>query len=317
MFLHNSNMKGFHFFLGTILFLQIHLSPASSGIDGDFYLREVAEGIYVHQGQHVTFEDPRHDDIANIGFIIGKKCVAVIDTGGSVNIGNKLKQAVHGMTQLPICYVINTHIHFDHLLGNIAFVNEGAKFVGHHELASEIEENRKFFLEQFGPDLGPGASEKSIIGPDITVDDVMELDLGDRKLILTAYGPAHSYSDLSVYDPGTQTLWLADLLFMERIPALDGSLKGWLALLEKLVSLPAKRVIPGHGPVSAAWPQAADNETHYLKTLLQQTRSLIAKGLFMEDVIEQVGKEEKKHWLLYEQHHKRNVSKAFTELEWE
>jgi len=37
----------------------------------------------------------------------------------------------------------------------------------------------------------------------------------------------------------------------------------------------------------------------------------------MDEVIDSVGATEKKQWLLHEQHHRRNVSKAFTELEWE
>lgn len=289
----------------------------SSEKNKDFNLEEVATGIYVHQGQHVALEDPDHDDIANIGFIVGERCVAVIDTGGSVRVAGRLKNAVLAVTSLPVCYVINTHIHYDHILGNIVFVGKDTKFVGHRELAAEIVENRRFFLEQFGADLGAGASEQSIIGPDITVDDKLELDLGNRKLILSAHRPAHSYSDLSIYDPATETIWLSDLLFMDRIPALDGSLKGWISELKKLSAVYAKRVIPGHGPASALWPDSASDQMRYLNTLLEQTRLLIANGMFMEDVIEKVGTDEKQRWLLHEQHHKRNVSKAFTELEWE
>ena len=303
--------------VSIVLMLYINMSSASQGINNEFNLQEVAEGIYVHKGNHVSFDDPLHDDVANIGFIIGNQCVAVIDTGGSVRVGKLLKHAIENVTQRPVCYVINTHIHFDHVLGNLVFVSPNTTFIGHHELKAEIEENRRFFLEHYGPELGPDANESSVIGPDKTVNDRMELDLGGRILILTAQGPAHSYSDLSVYDPATDTLWLADLLFMERIPALDGDLKGWIALLEKLQSRKVRRVIPGHGPASAAWPQAAEDEMRYLKMLLDQTRSAISQGLFMEETINTVGKEEKKRWLLYKQHHKRNVSKAFTQLEWE
>ena len=51
--------------------------------------------------------------------------------------------------------------------------------------------------------------------------------------------------------------------------------------------------------------------------LLSETRKEIDKGTFMEEVIESVGKTEKTKWLLHEQNHKRNVTKAFIELEWE
>jgi len=145
----------------------------------------------------------------------------------------------------------------------------------------------------------------------------MQLDIGNRILVLTSYQSAHTNSDLTVFDQQTNTLWLSDLLFMQRIPALDGSLKGWLKVIGKLRVLPVDRVVPGHGPVSAKLPEAFDAEQHYLEVLLNQTRQKIAAGMFMEDIVDTVGSKEKLKWLLYKQHHKRNVTKAFTELEWE
>ncbi|NIO42298.1 MAG: MBL fold metallo-hydrolase, partial [Burkholderiales bacterium] len=68
---------------------------------------EVATGVYVRPGKHsVVFEG---EDIANIGFIVGERCVAVIDTGGSYSEGQALLGAIRQITPLPVCYVINTH----------------------------------------------------------------------------------------------------------------------------------------------------------------------------------------------------------------
>ncbi|NIQ14496.1 MAG: MBL fold metallo-hydrolase, partial [Candidatus Dadabacteria bacterium] len=61
-----------------------------------------------------------------------------------------------------VCYVINTHIHFDHVLGNKAFEHGETKFVGHKNLQEAIEANRGFFLQEFAGDLGPDPSENSI-----------------------------------------------------------------------------------------------------------------------------------------------------------
>ena len=292
-------------------------SPAS-GLSEPFNLEEVATGIYVHKGLHVEFEHPQHDDIANIGFIIGDKCIAVIDTGGSVNIGKTLLENIRKKSNLPVCYVINTHIHFDHVLGNFAFAGENPEFVGHSNLAAAMESNRAFFLEQFSQDLGPEPSENSIIGPTMTVKDTLELDLGNRVLLLTAYQTAHTDTDITVLDKNTGTLWMGDLLFKERIPALDGSLIGWLAVLEKFKNNnDIKFIIPGHGSPASNWKQSIEDESRYLKLLLDETRHAIAEGMFMEEVINTVGANEKKQWLLHEQHHRRNVSKSFTELEWE
>jgi len=302
---------------GVLLFLLLAVPFARAADSDGFNLSRVAPGIYVHHGRNVSLQDPHRDDIANIGFIVGRDCVAVIDTGGSIRIGKELRRAILATTSVPICYVINTHIHFDHILGNAAFAGPGVVFIGHARLASAIKANRQYFLEHFRKELGPDATAASIIGPDKLVHDHMKLDLGDRVLRLTAWGPAHTRSDLTIYDEKTRTLWLSDLLFMQRIPALDGSLKGWLAALDKLRAQPAARAIPGHGPVSAPWPQAATDEVRYLTTLRDQIRAGLKQGQFMQEIIDHVGEKEKKRWLLYKTQHKRNVSRAFTELEWE
>lgn len=283
---------------------------------GDFRLTRVADGDYVHRGVNVPFDDPQHDDIANIGFITGSSCVAVIDTGGSLRIGRDLREAVHRTTKLPICYVINTHVHVDHVLGNAAFLPDHPKFVGHADLPDAIAGNREFFLEHYAGDLGKHPSPDLIIAPDITVSGSKNLDLGDRTLELRSWGPAHSYTDLTVFDKKTNTLWAGDLVFMERIPALDGSLEGWIKAIHQLEKIPAERVIPGHGPDSAAWPAAAQPELEYLEQLRAQVKADIDQGKSLEDVLDATPHDNGK-WLLYEQHERKNLTKAYTELEWE
>ena len=301
-----------------ILLFSSYISLVFAGGDEEpFNLEQVAEGNYLHKGVHVEFSHSQHDDIANIGFIIGDKCIAVIDTGGSYIVGQQLLLSIREISTLPVCYVINTHVHFDHILGNLAFKNEDAQFVGHIKLIDAIEQSRDFFLEQSKNDLGPAPNRNSIVGPNLGVDKTMELDLGNRLLRLTAYQTAHSNTDLTVMDLKTNTLWTGDLIFKERIPALSGKLKGWLAVLDLLQNQEIKLAIPGHGTSSHHWPQAYAAEKFYLETLLNETREAIAKGKFLEDVVETIGKSEKQKWLLHEQHHRRNVTKAFTELEWE
>ncbi|NKB37370.1 MAG: quinoprotein relay system zinc metallohydrolase 2 [Gammaproteobacteria bacterium] len=298
-----------------MLFSMEHAFASSES--KNFNLVELASGIYVHYGKHVSFESPDLDDIANIGFIVGDKCIAIIDTGGSVRIAQQLLSEIRRTSDKPVCYVINTHIHFDHLLGNIVFKDTEAEFVGHQNLADEIAANRSFFIREYGKNLGPQVSEDSIIGPDILVEEKMVLDLGNRKLQLNAYGAAHSHTDLTVFDEKTKTLWLSDLLFKERIPSLDGSLRGWLKSMDSFDRIDAEHIVPGHGPASTKSKDGYASQLQYLQLILEETRRGISQGLFMEDIVEQVGVNEKKKWLLHEQHHKRNVTKAFSELEWE
>ena len=300
-----------------VFFNLFGFSPTLADTNQHFNLTEVSSGIFVHKGKHVSFDHVEHDDIANIGFIVGDKCIAVIDTGGSAEIGRLLFDAIESSSRKPVCYVINTHIHIDHILGNSIFDSSAVKFIGHKELANEIATNREFFSQQTAHHNNGPENIKSIREPDIRVHDKLEIDLGNRVLSLRSYESAHSHTDLSVFDQRSKTLWLSDLLFIECIPSLDGNLIGWLGVLEIIKVFAAEIIIPGHGSMSTKPHTAMDLQQRYLEMLLSQTRQKIAEGLFMEDIIDIVGAGEAHNWKLFEQHHKRNVSKTFTELEWE
>jgi len=305
----------FTFYLLFILaFLRV---ATSSEINQDFNLSEIAENNYVHLGKHVSIEDRGNDDIANIGFIIGADCVAIIDTGGSINIGKKLKSSVHKITKKPICYVINTHVHFDHILGNKTFVSENTDFVGHKNLLQAVNQNRNFFLTQFKNNLSSDAKESDIIGPNILIEKTTQLELGGRTLTLIPFSTSHSHNDLVVIDNKTKTLWSGDLIFRERIPSLTGSLKGWLETIEKIKKLDVNVVVPGHGNIASSLDDAIKQQEDYLNLLLNKTREAINKGKFIIEAMETIDQDNQLKWILHDYQHSTNINKAYTELEWE
>jgi len=208
---------------------------------------EIAPGVFVHVGKMLALDAPGHDDIANIGFIVGTRCVAVIDTGGSMRVGRALLESVRRHSSLPVCYVINTHDHVDHVLGNAAFKDDKPVFVGHSNLTAALARDRSFFVERYGGDLDAPATGDEIIGPDKTISTALELDLGGRHLVLRAWPKAHTDCDLTVLDDQSRVLWTGDLVFRERIPALDGSIVGWIADIDELAKSDAAMIVPGHG----------------------------------------------------------------------
>lgn len=280
-------------------------------------LVEVAPGIYLHQSQHHWPDRHNHGEIANIGFIVGEKCVAVIDSGGSPQQGIALRTAIKHTTATPICYVINTHVHPDHIYGNLAFKSAGVKFVGHYKLARAMANRAPHYLSRADEVLNIKIDQDHIIPPDIEVKDTLTLDLGNRNLRLTAHPTAHTDNDLSVFDPTTNTLWLADLLFLEHIPVIDGSLKGWLAELDKLEKQHYALVIPGHGQAVKQWPAGMQAEKRYLSQLAKDIRSYIKQGKTLEQAVNQIGLNAQQEWQLVEQFHRKNITLSFAELEWE
>jgi quinoprotein relay system zinc metallohydrolase 2 len=282
-----------------------------------FALTQVTEGDYAHFGQVALTTPSNAGDIANLGVIIGRDAVAVVDTGGSVEVGEALLTAIRTITNKPIRYVINTHEHPDHTFGNAAF--QGATFVGHHNLPVELQKRGTFYLQSFRDALGPEAIARvRIIPPTLLVTDEMTLDLGDRKLLLTAWSPAaHTDCDLTVLDETTHVLFAGDLVFLHHVPVIDGSLLGWLDVLPRLANLPARIVVPGHGATTGPWPQALDDERRYLTTIAEDTRRLIAAGVPMAQAVPQIGLSERDRWALFDDYNPRNATAAFSELEWE
>ncbi|MGI9335894.1 MAG: quinoprotein relay system zinc metallohydrolase 2 [Gammaproteobacteria bacterium] len=278
---------------------------------------EVAHGVYVRQGQHgIPFVDR---NFANAGFIVGRDCVAVIDSGGALDEGKALGCAVAKVTDVPVCYVVVSHHHFDHALGNLAFKSPSVQIVGHDNLERSLMASADYYLSRLSEAAGETLSRNLIVPPTRTVSigEPLELDLGGRVLSVTAHSPAHSDNDLSVLDRQTNTLWLSDLLFVEHIPSLDGSVLGWLEIMARLKQQPAARAIPGHGPVTVTWPDAMIPQERYFSVLRDEARALIEAGGDLSAATETIGQSEQPHWLMFDLHHKRNVTKVYTELEWE
>jgi glyoxylase-like metal-dependent hydrolase (beta-lactamase superfamily II) len=120
-----------------------------------------------------------------------------------------------------------------------------------------------------------------------------------------------------VYDQRTSTLWTGDLLFVERLPALDGSLVGWIDAVDRLAEQRMKLAVPGHGPPTAHPGEALARERGYLESLLQGVRRELSEGKSQQDAMLHVGADQNSGGLLWQDVHPRNVARAYQELEWE
>jgi quinoprotein relay system zinc metallohydrolase 2 len=290
---------------------------ASASYAEPLAMQQPMPGIYVHHGAHEDIDVGYSGDICNIGFVVGNKGVAVIDTGGSLKVGQRLREAVRQITDLPILYVINTHIHPDHVFGNAAFLQDKPQFVGHHKLAATMAQREDAYMRGQERWLGLEGAGSVLISPTLAVQDTLSLDLGGRTLSLAAHPTAHTTTDLTVFDQASATLWSGDLLFIERTPSIDGDIKGWIQVLEQLRTLPAQTVVPGHGPVTRDLISAVDNEKRYLSTLLTDIRSAIKHSKTLTHTMDHAAQSERGNWVLFDIVNRRNINIVFPALEWE
>jgi quinoprotein relay system zinc metallohydrolase 2 len=306
-------------YLCVVLAVFLVAAPASAGgaPATPFALAEIAPGVLAHQGETAMMTRENLGGIANLGAIVGEEAVAVIDSGGSLLEGKAFLAALREKTQKPIRYVIDTHAHPDHVFGNGAFVAPGVVFVGHKNLPRALATRGEHYLAAFRATMGDALDGVTIVAPTLTVSDVTTLDLGGRELELRAWRTSHSEADLTVLDKKTGTLFAGDLLFLQHVPVVDGSLLGFLEVAEALSTVKAERVVPGHGPLVAPWPKALDDERAYLTRLTADLRAAIKKGESVRDAAATAGSEERDKWRLFENYNARNATAGFAELEWE
>lgn len=282
-------------------------------------VEQVAPGVYLHSGKLEDWGRGNGGDVANLGFIVGERCVAVVDTGGSPAVGEALKAAIAERTRLPVCWVINTHAHPDHVLGNSAWrdVRPAPQFVAHARFQAALAVRSHYFRNALQRDFGIALPEASLAQTFVPVTRTMTLDLGGRTVQLDAWPTSHTDNDLTVYDRQTRTLFTSDLLFAGHLPVLDGNLRGWLNTLDQLARMDVALAIPGHGPTSTQWPQALEPERRYLTALRDDVRAALKQGLTLSQTVERAPPPAVNGWLLADRFHRRNVTAAYAELEWE
>lgn len=283
-----------------------------------FVPKKIADGVFVLQGVDQLMTAANDGAIANLGFVVGRDEVAAIDSGGSMVEAKAFLAAIANTTGKPVRYLINTHMHPDHIFGNEAFEQIGATIVGHHNLPRALQTRGDFYLRSFREQVGDaGMRGVEIVPPTLLVEDRLTLDLGGRSLELRAWQAAHTDNDLTVLDTASGTLFSGDLVFVNSLPTLDGSLLGWLGQMDALAAIRATRVVPGHGPAPSSWPQALDGERRYFDVLASDIRKAIAAGTPLAEAVKTAGHSERGKWALFDDYNERNATAAYAELEWE
>ena len=219
--------------------------PASAG------LTKIADGVYSYVDEKNP--SPASSFGANAGIVIGKDGIVVIDTLISAKEAQRFIKDIRAVSDKPIKYVVDTHDHLDHVLGNSEFAKLGATIVAQADTKAAMVKNGDGLLQRakyFG--LSDEAMSGTVVAlPSLTFTDAMEIDLGDRKIELLHAGPSHTSGSLIVYLPGSKTLFAGDVLFVNYHPNMrDGDIPGWVKTLDTIASMDIAAIIPGHGPVS-------------------------------------------------------------------
>ena len=274
---------------------------------------EVVDGLFVFEGKIADVFDEKKGMVANVTFIIGSTSVAIIDTGSSYRQGLLIKQAIRQQTNLPIKYIINSHVHLDHIFGNQAFVIDKPQFISHHKYPAQLNAKGSYYLNRLN---APWYAGTQIIQPTRLIHQKTIINLGNRELVLMPLINAHTDHDLMVFDQKSATLIAGDIIFVNHCPVLYGSLIGWINLIFQLQKIHISQIVPGHGPVSTK-KMALMKIKHYLITLRAAVTTAIKNQINLATASKTLLLDHAQDWQLFDEFHQRNIITAYTELEWE
>lgn len=253
----------------------------------------------------------------NIAAVIGKDAVMVIDTGQFPGIARDVVKEIRAATSRPVRFIVNTHWHGDHLLGNFVFreawpearivahphtIAQGEKFyAGYHEKApariaivlddmrkrrdASNDEEEKLFLERTiacGEAVTPEVPQTRYLPPDTPVDSELRADLGGVTVHVRHVGSGNTPGDLIAWVEEDRVAIVGDMLVYPAPYAIGSDLGPWSATLARVQELKPLRIVPGHGPVM--------RNDHYLRdvrALIESTRAqlsdMLAQGVARKD----------------------------------
>ena len=186
----------------------------------------------------------------NLGFVIGTRAVAVIDSGYSPEMAASMLRHIGKLTPLPVRYVVNTNSQPHRFLGNEVFRKAGARIIAGREAAERMGRDGAMFAGVAATLLGKSgqavpAAPDQLLGK----GERISLDLGDVTLAVQEIGTAHTRGSLIAEVAPERTVFSGDVLYGGRLLAIlaDSKVKDWIAAYEKLRGLQGNLFVPGHG----------------------------------------------------------------------
>lgn len=216
-------------------------------------LKKISASVYSYE--NVAAGSPGNVFSANAGIIVGQAGVLVVDTLTSAAEAEQFFADIKKVTEKTVRYVVNTHYHLDHSLGNSFFADKGATVISHKKCRDAIVAGGEKTLENpsvFGlpADFWKGTR---VAIPDFAFEREMTVDLGNLTVKLIHSGAAsHSAGSIIVHVPEENVLFTGDILFTNFHPYLaEGDFIGWKTTLDMISSMNVTHIIPGHGPLSS------------------------------------------------------------------
>jgi len=295
------------------LFLCCSIVVSLAAFDYHLQPKRIAKDVYCFFGALENISKQNGGNMVNTCFVQTKEGFVVIDSGPNFAYAFQAYAQMQKIAKLPVKYVINTHDHDDHWLGNSFYKEKDALLIGPLTYEQNIVPGMQTRMERvLGERLFAGTK---IVPLDKVVKNRYGFSLGGKEFVVTKLvNKAHTEGDLVVSIPKEGVLFAGDILFNGRLPSLrDGSILGSIKALDIIDQMNVKVVVGGHGYLTDK------NTTKMMRGYLTQMKRAILNALdndvSMNEITKKVNMPQYKKFKLYDVLHRRNVLDVYRELE--
>jgi len=297
-----------------LLLSVLLILPALAAADLRF--TEIAPGVHVFIGEMSgrTYENEGMN--ANVGFVVTKAGVVVIDSGSSYRVAKQMHDAIRRVTRQPVKYVVNTGGQDHRWLGNGYFKQQGARIIAHKKAAADMAARGAEQIAGLKADLKERIEGTVATLPDETFDTEKTLKLGGTELRIIHYFGGHTPGDSVVWLPQSRVLFSGDLVYVDRLLGVIpvSNTKGWLASFEAMEKLAPQKIVPGHGKVCDL-AKARRDTRDYLALLRSHMKTALDKGFDLQRAIDTLDQSRFKSLLNYDSLKGGNASRTYLEME--
>jgi glyoxylase-like metal-dependent hydrolase (beta-lactamase superfamily II) len=263
--------------ISILCFVLLALCLFHPAVQAENGLTKITDSVYSYVD--VKEAAPKKSFGANAGIVMGQDFLVAVDSLMSAREANRFLKDIKKVSQKPIKFLINTHFHLDHSLGNSEFARLGAIVISQESDKENMQKAGEGMLQYAKQS---GLSDQDLQGtrisyPTLTFDNRIRLDLGNTQVEILYLGPSHTTGSVLVYLPQEKVLFTGDILFTDFHPFLgNANIDGWVKVLDHILAMDVDKIIPGHGPISSK-KDIADLK-NYLQIFDQKAKELTAQS---------------------------------------
>ena len=223
--------------------------------DLELSVTPIAENVYSIVSPSFGLPTPENKGWnSNSHFVVTDKGVLLFDTGSSEPIGHEISKAIRSVTDQPVRWVINSHSHADHWLGNAAFADTGAEIITTEQALATMKTDGQPAVEAFARMTEGATGSTRIVYPTSILANGGKRNLGGVEVEFIFSNDAHSPGDVLMWLPKQKIIFGGDVLNSDWMPIITphANIANLIDTLNAVVKLEPAIVLTGHGHASSA-----------------------------------------------------------------